>query len=110
MSVSFRPLAAILVAILLTGCATDNTKPIEAQAPKKKEHNDARTKEMKKWLGNNVEKLMAEKGTPAQTIDATLLGRPPAEAYIYPAKDDSGCYDAFVVQENNGLITDYFCR
>lgn len=88
---------------LLAGCAQENKKKqAEDRAALLEQAN-------RQYIGKHKDVLIKDKGSPIQTMDATVMGRPPSEAYVYPV-NEVGCYDSFVVLEDSGMILDYFCR
>lgn len=100
---------ALCATFLLTGCVSNGGGNTATTTASKPPTSDKRTQHMRQWVGKKVEELVAEFGQPASTIDATVLGRAAAEAYIYPSPGAS-CTDAFVVIEDTGEVSDYFCR
>lgn len=101
--------AITLSALLVAGCAENSKTAINQPAINKTASNKAQEAN-KKWIGQHRDQLIAKLGQPNQIIGATILGRPPSEAFIYNPKNPKDCVDAFVVLEETGMIVDYFCR
>ncbi len=65
------------------------------------------------WIGRHVSELSAAFGRPDGVINATLLGGPPSEAWLYAADrvaDTGDCVNAYVVHMVTGEVLFYFCR
>ena len=100
-------LLSTLLAVLPLLCACDATTKREVPAVYRQAEPDHPNNA---WIGANIAELMELHGEPADVIDATLLGRPRSEAYVYPSLQGDGCLDTFVVVVGTGEIIDYFCR
>ncbi|MBF0283226.1 MAG: hypothetical protein HQL51_02075 [Magnetococcales bacterium] len=98
---------ALLGALLLSGCATDDGEEAKPGAKATAKGNAA----AKGMVGKHVDELVKRHGPPLQTMNATLLGGPPSEAFVYPPETfGNDCMNAFVVVEKTGEIINYFCR
>ncbi|MBF0138345.1 MAG: hypothetical protein H7833_03500 [Magnetococcus sp. DMHC-1] len=124
---SWTALSLISAALILAGCVSDKPEPaltgqasvVQEPAPGSPQASDktgaakpkaGKSAGFKSWIGRNQKELVKEYGQPQQTLDVTLVGRPPSEAFLYDMKDGAGCLHAFVMVEKTGEIIDYFCR
>ncbi|MEH6625287.1 MAG: hypothetical protein V7739_02500 [Motiliproteus sp.] len=62
------------------------------------------------WIGKSTIELIRACGQPSSMLVLPPKNEMVNSAYVYESKGADGCMDAFVVQEESGIITDYFCR
>ncbi len=98
------------MAVLLTGCAAtgEGVAPTPEMLVESIEEDQSDA-----WIGRHVSELSAAFGKPDGVINATLLGGPPSEAWLYSADrvaETGDCVNAYVVHMVTGEVLFYFCR
>lgn len=108
-----RVFGLLLVGVLVSGCVTEEQiKPgVGRDAPARKQA-EGESGLRQAWVGKNRTDLIKAFGPPQSILGATVLGRPPTEAYVFNAGKglSEGCTHAFTVLEETGEVVDYFCR
>ncbi len=106
----YFPRVAILVALLsLLGCSVQplEENPSNNIHDKKKQHALVMHEA---WVGKSTIELLAVRGEPTSRLVLPPKNLTSCSAYIYEDQSDMGCMDSYVVQEESGMIIDYFCR
>ncbi|MBF0630299.1 MAG: hypothetical protein HQL89_04835 [Magnetococcales bacterium] len=91
---------------------TTTQTPVKPTSGEEKKEGEAKASgsKGKSLIGISMEELQRTLGPPESTIDSTISGRSPSEAWIYPSRGNSTCVDTYVVGEESKKVEDYFCR
>ena len=112
-------LLIFVISFFLVSCASTEKEDINTISEKSPTNTDFNPSAMSEvdihvaWEGKSAKELVEKYGKPDSIINATLLGGPASEAYVYEGTrvaGNSSCINVYVVGMSNDIIIKYFCR